>query len=327
MGGYTKWIITIETIALIVLLLMFFHAPKTPGSPVHEVNRTGLLSPRVYERILEPQSYLIINYAPLRKDLLSYIGGQNGTISVYLVNLRDGASMSIDSQREFFPASMNKVPIAVIMMKKVENGELTLNTMIPIHDSDRVDHSSSLFQSPQKEFPLHVLIEKMLQESDNIAFKALLHYIQEEDYVLLGNYLGFFSDDGGKLPTDSSLITARSVYNVFSSLYLSTVLEPQDSEYILGLLTTTVFDLGKIAQLPNDFRLAQKFATGGQGNITVFHSCGIMYHQEMKIFFCIMTEGFAEKDAVTHVATITNRIYQYSVETRKELDKLKEAGK
>ena len=127
------------------------------------------LPPRIYEGITDPQSYLIVNYAPLRRDIMSYIDAQKSTIAVYVVNLRDGASMSINGQLEFTPGSMSKVPVAILIMKKVEEGELDLNTMIPIFDADRVEYSSSLFHTPEKELPLHVLLEKMLQESDNTA--------------------------------------------------------------------------------------------------------------------------------------------------------------
>lgn len=323
MGGYVKWIIAIETIALIVLLLIFFHAPQIPATAAHEVNHTGLLSPRVYEGILEPQSYLIVNYAPLRRELEEYTSLQNGTISVYVVNLRDGASMSINAQQGFIPASMSKVPVAILIMKKVEEGELSMNTLIPIQDSDRVEYSSTLYNTTASQLPLHTLIEKVLQESDNTAFKILLRYIEDDDNKILLNYWGFFNPESAHPAIPGSLITARSVYGVFSSLYLSTILEPQDSEYILGLLTNTVFDVGKIAQIPPEVRIAQKYSAWEQGDQTVFHSCGIMYPSEMKIFYCVMTEGFSEKEGVTHVATILNKIYRYSVETRRELNELK----
>ena len=322
MGAYSKWIIAVETIALIILFLILFNNNNSFNS-VSEVNRSGLLSPRVYEGILEPQSYLIVNYAPLQRELQHYVSRQNGTISVYVVNLRDGATLGIDANRGFAPGSLGKVPVAILIMKKVEEGKLSMDTLIDIDDADRVEYSSTLYNTSEKKLPLHILIEKMLQGSDNTAFKILLRHIEEEDNNLLLNYWGFFNPESASPATPGSLISSRSVYGVFSSLYLSTILEPQDSEYLLGLMADSVFNLGKIAQIPADVRIAQKYSAWEQGNITVFHSCGIIYPGEMKIFFCVMTEGFTEKDAVTHVATIVNRIYGYSMETRKELDGMK----
>ncbi len=312
------FILVVETVLLLGMSIFLFQSTSSAIN-LPEVNRSGLLSPRIYEKIIEPQSFLIVNYAPLRKNLESYIHEQNGTIGVYLVNLRDGASMSINSQQGFIPGSLGKVPVAILIMKEVEEGKLSLDTLITIQDSDRVMYSSTLYNTTQKQFPLHVLIEKMLQESDNTAFKVLLRYIQAEDYLFLNTYFGFFTDENA----GGSLITPRSVYNVFLSLYLSTVLEPEHSEYLLGLLTDTVFDLGKAAQIPSDVRIAQKYSLWDQGNTTVFHSCGIIYPNEMKVFFCVMTQGFTHTDGVKHTGFIVHEIYEYTIETRKQLDGFK----
>ncbi len=67
-----------------------------------------MLSSRIYSGILEPKSKLIFNYNPLEKVLRSYIEKKDKQISVYVLNLRNEAAMSINEDVEDEPASLNK---------------------------------------------------------------------------------------------------------------------------------------------------------------------------------------------------------------------------
>ena len=115
-------------------------------------------------------------------------------------------------------------------------------------------------------------------------------------------------------------INTKSIYNLFSSLYLSTLLEPKDSEYVLSLLTETSFDVRKIAGLPNDAVVAQKFGAEYIDNIKYFHSCGIIYLNRSRIFYCVMTQNMEQKDAVNTISYVIKTAYSYVIDIRNELD-------
>ncbi len=322
-----KWIAGIELAVIFALLaFIFFHHPAKNNieiPPVSEVNSTGLLSMRVYRDILEPKSLLIVNFDPLREKLNEYIATKNGNISFYLVNLRDGASMEIDGKRGFVPASLNKVPTAILIMKKIERGELSFDTMIDVKDSDRDSIFGSLYPTKEKELPVRFLLEKMLKESDNTAFRMLLRNVDENDMKFLLGYLDYHSLDM-TLPNlqnddNSQYVSPKSMYGVFSSLYLSTLLKPENSEYILSQLTDTSFDIKKTAQLPDDVRVSHKFAAYTEG-IPYFHDCGIIYIDKGRFFYCVMTEGLQPEEGANAVKTIVHLSYQYIVNARAQLD-------
>ena len=334
-----KHLAILEFIIIIILLAIFTigHSGKNKiekpqnSSATKKQNYSGLLSPRIYSGILEPKSMLIVNFEPLEENLRDYIKKNNIDASVYVENLRDGASFGINEKKGFLPASLNKIPVAMLIMRRIEKGELNFDTMIEIKESDKSDTFGSLYKTNEKHLPLRLLLEKMLNESDNTAFNALKNYIDQKDLNFFLNYLNYYNRDASILysvnynysQNKNELINTKSVYNIFSTLYLSTLLDTKDSEYILSLLTGTVFDIKKIANLPDDVIVAQKFGAEYTGNIKQFHSCGIMYINRSRIFYCIMTKDLEQKDAVSAIDYTVRLIYKYIFDIRKELDTYK----
>ncbi|MBI5073316.1 serine hydrolase [Candidatus Woesearchaeota archaeon] len=279
-------------------------------------NDTKLLSSRIYSGILEPQSYLILNYEPLQEELKQNIEKNNLTISVYVENLRSGAHMSINGNQTYLSASMMKIPLAILVMKKIERGEMTLDTPLAILDNDKTDTWGTLYNTTAQYLTVRQLLDRMLEDSDNTALNILYRNIDQDDFEnLVYKYYGF----------QSNSVTTISFYNLFSSLYLSTVLEPQDSEYILQMLTKTTFNLPQIADLPEDVVIAHKFGSRYKDDEKYFHDCGIIYDKELRIFYCIMTKDLEQDTAIQVSAYLLNRIYIYSVQTRIDLDNYKQA--
>lgn len=329
-----KYLALIEFFVIFVIILIVVIDKRTKGileeSPcdLKKVNSTRLLSARIYSGVLEPKSLLILNFGPLKEKLEEYINKKNISASVYVENLRDGASFGINENRGFLPASLNKLPVAIIILKKIERGELSLDTMVEITDSDRTDSFGQLYKTKEKKLPLHILLESMLKESDNTAFRALRRYVKDEDLQFLLGYLDYHSNHLNftgtkKAFNENEFVNVRSIYNLFSSLYLSTVLNPKDDEYILSLLTDTVFDIKKIANLPDNVVVAQKFGEEYTENMNYFHDCGIMYIGEARFFYCIMTENLSQKEAVDFIGFVVNLIQKYFSDIRAEIDHYK----
>ena len=312
-----KWIALLEGLLIILLLgILVYTGTKNPATAISNVPKNGLLSPRVYAGLLPSKSFLILNFAPLREALNNYTLKNNYNVSVYVVNLRDGASFGVNAGKGYPPASLNKIPLAILIMRKIENSDLTLGSRLTIHDEDRTNSFGNLYKTGEK-ISTEVLLQRMLRDSDDTAFHVLRHEIDRRELDLLLDYSDYFSKES---ISAQEYITPRSVYALFSSLYLSTILEPEHSEYILTQLTNTVFDIQSAAQLPKNVTIAQKFGYEYLQGEPYFHDCGIMYISDMRIFYCIMTKDLDRNKAAGIVGTIVHEIYQYVLETRKKLD-------
>jgi len=327
-----KHIALAEAVIIIVLLgiiiRMTFYSPsenvQQDSSNPHGVR---LLSNRIYSRILEPGSFLIMNFVPLRNNMIDFITKNKLDISVYVRNLKSGGGFVINEQKKFFPASLTKVLVAILVMKKIEKGDLSLDTLIDINESDRVDTAGTLYMSPEKRLPVRTLLKYMLSDSDNTALRTLQRYTDQEDKFLIMNYLNFYIDrnmDKKDLEEDTehNVVTPRSIYNLFSSLYLSTILQPAHSEFLLSLLIDTDFDIKTVAELPDTVTVAHKFGANYTNNKKNFHDCGIMYihPKDVKLFYCIMSQDMYKETASKTIGLLVQAIYSYTLDVRNKFD-------
>lgn len=100
-----------------------------------------------------------------------------GIVGVYALHLETGRKISLNAQERFPMASVYKIPIAVQLLRMVDQGEVSLDKMITIQTSDlRLGSSliSSYLFSPGVILSVRNLLELMLVVSDNTATDILL---------------------------------------------------------------------------------------------------------------------------------------------------------
>lgn len=307
--------------AIVIIILAVFLIEKYSNSCFSQRyldDRTKLLSSRIYSGLLPAEEFLILNFEPLKKDVNNYITKNNLNVSIYVLNMRDGASFGINEKEPIEALSLNKLPIAMIILEKVEKGELSLDTKLPITNEDRDILSGTLYARPIDKLSVKELLRYMLQESDNTALWVLLRQVNLVELKQFTNYVGYYKNNMNYLESSESfLVSAKTTSNLFISLYLSTVLKPENSELILSYLTNTTFDVKKYARLPDDISVSQKYGEFYINNRNVFHSCGIMYIENSRIFYCIMTDGLQREEARDTVGILVNKIYNYVIEAKK----------
>lgn len=302
---------------------------QEPSLELTKENNTMLLSKKIYAHLIEPNNFMITNFQPLKEGIYTYIQKKTkdkGVISIYVENLRNGASFGINENRGYFQGSLNKLPVAIIILEKIEEGEINFDTMLEVKDEYRTPTFGELYTTDQKEVSIKFLLEKMLKESDNTAFNMLLANISKEELDFLFSYSGYFNKEYvGKNTEIFQAISPKSMYHLYSILYFSTLLNTDNSEYILSLLTDTVFNVKNLAQLPEEVVIAQKFGEAQYDNRNYFHSCGIMYIDESRIFYCIMTEDIPQNEARPIVIKMVKAIFDYVTSVKNELNEYKEA--
>ena len=101
---------------------------------------------------------------------------------------------------------------------------------------------------------------------------------------------------------------------------MSTLLEPHNSEYILQKLVNSSFDIHGLAGIPYDVRIAHKFGTYYGEDEEYFHNCGIMYIEDARFFYCVMTKDVTTEEAETIIGSIVHGVYTYVTETRLTLN-------
>jgi beta-lactamase class A len=144
----------------LVLLLSFSPAgfagttPKPEGTPIADVP-----------------------FQRLEREITRAAKSAGGTVGVSAIQIESGRRIALNSSERFPMASTYKVPIAVQLLTRVDQGEITLDQMIELRPRDLHPGSgtlTNLLNKPGVALSVRNLLELMLLLSDNSATDVLL---------------------------------------------------------------------------------------------------------------------------------------------------------
>ena len=110
------------------------------------------------------------NLKGLEQELLRLGALSGGKMGIGVIHLETDQRLYINNKERYPLASTYKVPIAVQLLKRVENGEITLNDMTDVQPKDQHPGSgilSDLLVAPGVKLSLRNQLELMMIISDN----------------------------------------------------------------------------------------------------------------------------------------------------------------
>lgn len=249
---------------------------------------------------------LIINLQPLR-DYLNKMNADLGPdkMSLYLEFLNTGANISINKNLKIFPASIAKLPLAIVIMKKIENGELGLGESVILSVEDLDSQSGNLYNSlPGTSFTIDQLLYYLLVDSDNTAQHALLKKINliDTENLITETGLEDLSDSQG-------MVSAKEYTRFFRLLYSSSYLEQKDSQKILGLLSKATFKDFLSQGLPANIIFAHKY--GIKDTSKIYSDSGIVYIKDRPYMITVMFHNLDLETVKGLMKTISQEAYNY----------------
>lgn len=109
------------------------------------------------------------------KELKRYLDTRMGDFSFYFEDLKSGYSYGLNQKKKMLSAGCIKLPLAIALLKEVENGKLELQTKINIEKTDIEKGGSGIIHEfMQKEYSLLELLTAMLIQSDNTAANKII---------------------------------------------------------------------------------------------------------------------------------------------------------
>lgn len=216
------------------------------------------------------QKYFLVNFTPLRDQLENYLNAQSDyQISLYFEYLHTGSFIWLNQQLRTPPASLTKVPVAMVMYKEIEQGKRSLSDEHILTAADKDPRWGSLHQQPVGT-PLtwQHLIEASLQNSDNTAHKILYDTITTESAQSFAQSVGateLFDKNGNT--------SVREIGRLFRSLYTASYLNRAHSQQILQYLQSSSYD--QLLKYQSPHSIASKY--GIDINQGVYNEAGIVY--------------------------------------------------
>lgn len=275
-------------------------------------NRYPFLDPM---RNLLSNKDVITNVQPLRDYLENMTEREKGNadISLYFEYLNTGANISVNKDLQLWPVSLAKVPLAMVVLKKVEKGEWSLDQEFVATDENLNSGSGYLYKegSGVKE-KISKLLEVLLEDSDNTAYRIFKRETTQMERDLFVEEIGlpeFFKEDGK--------VSAKEYTRLFRSLYTAGYLNREYSQYMLDLLTKNTFKDFLSQGVPENIPFAHK--QGENVVLNVFADSGIVFLQNRPYLISVMIQpktidSAGSKEYVSKIMKeISQNIHQYII--------------
>ncbi|HLD05334.1 MAG TPA: serine hydrolase [Candidatus Nanoarchaeia archaeon] len=304
----------VKCILIVLLLISLYFNVTFYLKNTRQVTSFELLSPSISElereAFLDQQTRYTTQFFPLRNQFNQTLQNQKGEYGVYFESLNTGAWIGLHEKQAFVPASLLKIPLVASVLKKIQNQELTLDTLATVETADLNTLYGAIGRIKSgDQFTIRELINYTLYYSDNTAANVLRHFVQTNE--LLDTFLNLGLPLGSLKNSETIQISTRDYGNILRSLYYSSYLRRTYSQLILSDLIQTDFMNGIPAGLPPHIKTAHKIgyfiAQYGEQR----HDCGIVYHPKYPYILCIMTEGLTQQEADRLTAQLSKQAYDF----------------
>jgi beta-lactamase class A len=306
------WILVLLVLSIslnVVGAYMYFSKPSVIASH-QSLGEAEKAYPLLAKSILQGSSQdLLINFYPLRKELLKLTEPYDTSFGLYFEYLPTGTSIGINANEEFYAASLFKVPVVMAYYHGIERKGITEDPLIEIKEEHLDKEFGDLWKSGAgTKIKASEAVRLSLVESDNTAIKALLPHIEKEDFDAVYNGIDLELHTG----QDGALVSARMYSTILKALHFSSVLSKENSQELLDMLTKTKFSDKLVAGVPSDVVVAHKIGSFkvGEGDQEAFRDCGIVYEPRRPYILCMFSVG-DEQTARDRMQAMSKKIYDY----------------
>jgi beta-lactamase class A len=221
-----------------------------------------------------------------------------GETGVYFVDVESDLDIGFNAEARFESASLMKLVVIAEVYRRIQVGELELDRTLTLQPDQIVGGSGDLKdQEPGMSFPISVLTEKMITQSDNTATQMLTDFLTKEDLNKSVRNLGltgttidrdiydFAAIDRGH----DNYITAKDAALLMKQLAreelpgsaeIHIILERQQRNDMIG------------SGFPPDVRVAHK--TGELNGIV--HDVGVVYAPRGSYVLALLSDGVTDKE-------------------------------
>ena len=250
---------------------------------------------------------------PLKESLQARIAGFSGSVSLYAVNLENGAAIGIRDTDKVRTASTIKIAIMMAVFDQVARGQAKWTDLLTVTAAEKVSGSGILDSeiSDGVQLPIRDVMHLMMVLSDNTATNMLLERFTADAvnaYLdklgikttrslrkILGNGPPAGVSAAGKLPENQKyglgVSTPRDMVTMLEKLYRGEIVSADASREMLDVMKRCQDNTGIRRKLPG-VTIANKI-----GALDALRSdVGIVYSQGGPIAMAITVDGIPAPD-------------------------------
>ena len=287
--------------AIFAVGLGSYYFGKSTQSHSSDQSQFSFLNP--VRKFLEPKD-LIVNVQSLRDELNSVYEG-DPDVSLYFEYLATGASISINKDAQFYPASLLKIPVAIAVAKKIDKREWEWGNKLVLMATDKDDKFGTLYKEPTGSiYTIEELVRRSLVDSDNTAHFILIRNLETSEIENVYTHMGL----DGFLETDGGM-SAKRYSVILRTLYNASFLSEENSEKLISFLAQEPFREYLGSGLPETVTFAHKI--GIDTSRKVYLDSGILYLERRPYILIVMTKEKTQEQAQEIMKNISEKVYTY----------------
>jgi len=215
----------------------------------------------------------------LERRLKIICDGAQGTVGLTVVHIESGKTISINGNSQLPLYSVFKLPLAIAVLKDVEEGRLRLDQKIHVTPAEIVPgapENTALWQKPV-DFPIEQLIDFSIARSDNTSSDKLLQLVggplkvTERMRSLGFQNLDIHSTGAEYVKTRQNPNTgsADDLAKLLAQLHQGKILQPAQQNLLIGFMQRATTGLNRLrGNLPSGTLVADKTGSGEKDALT-----------------------------------------------------------
>jgi beta-lactamase class A len=290
-------IIVIFIAVSISIILTWIREDKTL-SPLPDSPQVENPIVRLFTRSKNPED--------LRTTIKQLVGNQWKNYSVFVKDLNSSFEMGLGEKVIFTGASVNKVPILAALYYKYQKGDINMDTVITLQESDIQDYGTGSIQYDPvgTTYTVKTLVRLMIEQSDNTAAFLLANYVLGVDTIqkLIENW--------GLLQTDmvNNRTSNYDMSILFEKMYHEKIANQANTIDMLSLMTNTDFEDRIPVLLPKESHIYHKTGNGAG----IVHDVGIVVTGKNAYYIGILTSDITdEKETITLMTKVSKTVYDF----------------
>lgn len=247
--------------------------------------------------------------------------GNAQQISVFFRDLNSRRWFGVNENNNFYPASLAKLPMAMMFYKTAEVNKKILDVPLEISAEDIQTNQRQNYQPREtleagKSYSIHELLRRILIFSDNAPIEPLMDASDSFRTAVLTDLGIFFESETEKEDEGNWNINSKNYANLFRILYNASYLRPAYSNEILDQLSQSPFKNALAAGVPSDIKIAHKYGEMSHLNKNtgkeslILNDCGIVYKEKNPYILCVMTQGEKFENLEKIIQKISQTVYE-----------------
>lgn len=242
------------------------------------------------------------NIEALKIDLEEYIAAQAGKYGLYYKNMVTGEAFGIHDKDEYIAASTTKLPMNLLLYKKVASGEVNLNSKLTYKEEDFEAGTGIIQKSPYgTEYTVRETARLSIEYSDNCGINMIIRLLGIDNIRQYMQDLGgtvYYGSRHRSCPYDLALYT-EELYRFYQE-------NPKVAGLLVDDLQNTMWNDRINKLLPGDVKVSHKIGNYNK----VYNDVGIVFATEPYVL-AVMSDNIDQSVASDVIANLSRKIFDY----------------